>query len=123
MRAVICSSFDGIDALELGEFANPVQDRGQVLVEVHAAALSFMDTLMVAGRYQMKPALPFVPGTDAAGVVSAVGDGVGRLRIGDRVACSVWHGAMAERMVAAESSVVKLPDGIGFEIGSTVRYA
>jgi NADPH2:quinone reductase len=123
MLAVVCRSFDGIEALELGEIADPAPGPGQVLVDVHATAVSFMDTLMVAGRYQMKPALPFVPGTDAAGVVLAVGDGVRRLRVGDRVACSVWHGAMAERMVAPESTVVKLPDGIGFDIGSTVRYA
>ena len=123
MRAVICRSFDGIDALEFGEFADPVPGPGEVLVDVHAAALSFMDTLMVTGRYQMKPALPFVPGSDAAGIVLAVGDGVHSVRVGDRVACSHWHGGMAERMLAPESGVVKLPDGIGFEIGSTVRYA
>lgn len=123
MRAVICSSFNGIDALELGELADPVPGPDQVLVDAHAAALSFMDTLMVAGRYQMKPALPFVPGSDAAGVVVAVGDAVQRVRVGDRVACSHWHGGMAERMVASESSVVKLPDSVGFEIGATVRYA
>jgi NADPH:quinone reductase len=123
MRAVICRSFDGIEALELGELADPVPGPGQVLVDVHAAALSFMDTLMVAGRYQMKPVVPFVPGSDAAGVVLAVGDGVQHVRAGDRVACSHWHGGMAERMVAPESGVVKLPDGVGFEIGATVRYA
>ena len=123
MRAVICRSFDGIDALEFGELADPVPGPGEVLVDVHAAALSFMDTLMVAGRYQMKPALPFVPGSDAAGVVLAVGEGVQRVRVGDRVACSHWHGGMAERMVAPEVSVVKLPDSVGFDIGSTVRYA
>jgi NADPH2:quinone reductase len=93
------------------------------LIDVHAAALSFMDTLMVAGRYQMKPALPFVPGSDAAGVVLAVGEGVQYVRVGDRVACSHWHGGMAERMVVPESAVVKLPDNVGFEIGATVRYA
>lgn len=123
MRAVICRNFNGIDALEFGELADPVPGPGQVLVDVHAAALSFMDTLMVAGRYQMKPALPFVPGSDAAGVVLALGDGVQHVRLGDRVACSHWYGGMAERMVAPGSSVVRLPDGVGFEIGSTVRYA
>ena len=123
MRAVICKSFSGIDALELGELADPVPGPGQVLVDVHAAALSFMDTLMVAGRYQVKPALPFVPGSDATGVVLAVGDDVQHLRVGDRVACSHWHGGMAERMLAPEMGVVKLPDGVGFEVGSTVRYA
>ncbi|MEO7938268.1 MAG: alcohol dehydrogenase catalytic domain-containing protein, partial [Burkholderiaceae bacterium] len=123
MRAVICRSFDGIDALELGELADPVAGLGEVLVDVHAAALSFMDTLMVAGNYQMRPALPFVPGSGAAGIVLAVGGGVQRLRVGDRVACSHWHGGMAERMVAPESSVMKLPDGMGFETGCTIRYA
>jgi len=64
-----------------------------------------------------------VPGSDAAGVVLAVGDGVRSVRAGDRVACSDWHGGMAERMVAPERGVLKLPDGVGFEIGATVRYA
>lgn len=123
MRAVICRSFDGIEGLELGEIADPVPGPGQVLVEVHVAALSFMDTLMVAGRYQMKPELPFVPGSDVAGVVLAVGDGVRHVRVGDRVACSHWHGGMAERMVVRESGVVKLPDRVGFEVGASVRYA
>jgi len=123
MRAVICRGFDGIEALGLGKLVDPVPGPGEVLIDVHAAALSFMDTLMVAGRYQMKPALPFVPGSDAAGEVVAVGSGVQRVWVGDRVACSHWHGAMAERMVAPEASVVKLPDGVSFEIGATVRYA
>jgi len=123
MRAVVCNTFDGIAGLALGELADPVPGPGQVLVAVHAAALSFMDTLIVAGRYQMKPALPFVPGSDAAGVVLAVGDGVRSVRAGDRVACSDWHGGMAECMVAPERGVLKLPDGVGFEIGATVRYA
>ena len=119
MRAVICRGFEGIEALEFGELADPVPGPDQVLIDVHAAALSFMDTLMVAGRYQMRPALPFVPGSDAAGVVLAVGEDVRRVRVGDRVACSHWHGGMAERMLAPESNAVKLPDSVGFEIGST----
>lgn len=123
MRAVICSSFSGIGALELGELADPVPGPGQVLVDVHAAAVSFMDTLIVSGRYQLKPVLPFVPGSDAAGIVLAVGEGVQRVRVGDRVACSHWYGGMAERMVTPEWGVTKLPDSVSFEIGSTVRYA
>ena len=123
MRAVICRGFDGIDALELGELPEPVPGPGQVLVDVHVAALSFMDTLIVTGRYQLKPDLPFVPGSDAASVVLAVGDGVRRVREGDRVACSHWHGGIAERMLASESAVTRLPDGMDFEIASTVRYA
>lgn len=123
MRAVICNSFNGVDALEFGEVADPVPGAGQVLIEVHAAAVSFMDTLMVSGRYQLKPTLPFVPGSDAAGIVIAIGDGVQSVRVGDRVACSYWHGGMAERMVAPEGGVTILPDNVDFEVGSTVRYA
>lgn len=123
MRAVVCSRFDGIDALALGEVAEPVAGAGQVLVDVHAAAASFMDTLIVAGRYQLKPALPFVPGSDAAGIVRAVGEGVRSVKPGDRVACTHWHGGMAERMVVAEGGITRLPEGVGFEVGATVRYA
>lgn len=123
MRAVICKSFDGIAALEFGAFPDPILGPGQVLVEVYSAAVSFMDTLMVAGLYQVKPALPFVPGSDSAGVVLDVGIGVTRLQPGDRVACSHWHGGMAELMVAPENGVTKLPDSVGFDIASTVRYA
>lgn len=123
MRAVICRRFDGIDALTLGELPDPSPAAGQVLVDVHAAAVSFMDTLIVAGRYQLKPELPFVPGSDAAGVVLAVGDGVLGVRPGDRVACAHWHGAMAERMLVAEAGVTHLPAGMSFEVGASVRYA
>lgn len=123
MRAVICSSFNGIGALELGELGEPDVGPGEVLVDVHAAALSFMDTLMVAGRYQLRPPLPFVPGSDAAGMVLAIGADVRCVRVGERVACSHWHGGMAERMFVPASAVVTLPDGVGFDIGATVRYA
>ncbi|ARN21539.1 NADPH:quinone oxidoreductase family protein [Piscinibacter gummiphilus] len=123
MRAVICSRFDGIEALELGELPDPVPAPGEVVVDVHTTAPSFMDTLMVAGRYQMKPALPFVPGSDAAGVVLAVGDGVRHVRVGDRVACSHWYGGWAERWAVPAASVVPLPDRVGFEVGTTVRHA
>jgi NADPH:quinone reductase len=75
MRAVVCESFAGPDALRIGEIENPQPAAGQVLVDVHAASVSFMECLMVAGKYQMRPQTPFVPGTDAAGVVSAVDAG------------------------------------------------
>src|SRR5437868_2551855 len=66
MKAVICRAFDGPDALVIGELPDPTPGPGEVLVDVHAAAVTFMDVLMVSGKYQMKPALPFAPGNDAA---------------------------------------------------------
>ena len=85
MRAVLCRSFDGPDALSVGELPDPQPGPTEILVDVHAASVSFMDWLMVSGRYQMRPPTPFAPGTDAAGIVAAVGPQVTRFRPGDRV--------------------------------------
>ena len=103
MRAVLCNAFDGIEALSLAEAEEPRPAADEVLVDVHAASVSYMDYLMICGGYQMRPALPYVPGTDAAGVVVACGDQVTRFRPGDRVSCENWFGGFAERMVAKET--------------------
>ena len=123
MQAVICRSFDGPEALEIGQFADPAPGPGEILVEVHAAAVSFMDALMVSGRYQMRPATPFVPGSDAVGVVVDLGRGVTRFRLGDRVACTRYVGAHGELMVVDEWSAVRIPDSVPFEQAATLLYA
>jgi NADPH2:quinone reductase len=120
MRAILCKAFKGIEALEFGEVAEPRPAANEVLVDVHAASVGYMDYLMSCGGYQMRPALPYVPGTDAAGVVLACGEKVTRFRPGDRVSCGNWTGAFAERMVARESSVALLPANVDFTVGSTV---
>ena len=74
MRGVLCNAFDGIEALTIGEAEEPRPQADEVLVDVHAASVSYADYLMICGGYQMRPALPYVPGTDAAGVVVACGD-------------------------------------------------
>jgi NADPH2:quinone reductase len=123
MRAVLCDRFEGIGALRVGEAAEPVPANDEVLIDVHAASVSYMDYLMALGGYQMRPALPYVPGTDAAGVVVAVGDKVARFRPRDRVACSNWLGGFAERMVAKASDSARLPDNVDFVTGSAVLHA
>lgn len=122
MRAVICDSFDGPRALRVGEMPEPALMAGKVLVDIHAASVSFMDCLLVSGQYQMKPATPFVPGTDGAGIVRAIGAGVTRCKPGDRVACSDWTGAYAAAMAVPEHKVTALPDGADFEVASTVQH-
>jgi NADPH:quinone reductase len=122
MKAVLCTAFTGPDGLEFGEIAAPAPGPDEILVDVHAAAVSFMDYLMISGGYQMRPELPYVPGTDAAGVVVAVGDKVTRFGPGDRVACSAWIGGFAERMVAKEWKAVTLPEGVGFAPASTILH-
>lgn len=122
MRAVLCSSFDGIKALSVGEAPEPQPKADEVLIDVHAASVSYMDFLMVSGGYQLRPPLPYIPGTDASGTVVACGEKVTRFRPGDRVACEGWFGGYAERMTARESRTARLPDNADFIAGSTVMH-
>lgn len=122
MKAVLCHSFTGPDDLRLSEVDEPRPARDEIVIDVHAASVSFMDQLLVSGLYQMRPPTPFVPGTEASGVVVAVGDKVTRFAPGDRVACSAWTGGYAERMIAKESKSVRLPDGVAFEAAATVLH-
>lgn len=122
MKAVLCHSFTGPGDLSLGEIDLPRPAGDEILVDVHAASVSFMDQLMVSGLYQMKPPTPFVPGTEASGVVVAVGKEVTTFAPGDRVACSAWTGGYAERMIAKASKSVRLPNGVAFEAAATVLH-
>lgn len=123
MRAVLCTTFEGPSALKVGEAADPLPAVDEVVIDVHAASVSYMDLLMVQGGYQMRPELPYIPGTDAAGVVAAVGADVTKVSPGDRVVGTGWHGAYAERMVVKQWRCARLPDGVGMDVASTVVHA
>lgn len=118
MRAVRCHELVGPSGLRVDDLPEPVAGPGEVLLDVRAAGVNFPDVLLSYGKYQFKPPPPFVPGGEAAGVVKAVGPGVSAVAVGDRVATTVVHGAFAERLVVPESAVVKLPDGVGFEVAA-----
>jgi NADPH2:quinone reductase len=118
MRAVRCHELTGPDSLRVDEVPEPTAGPGQVLIDVRAAGVNFPDVLLTRGRYQFKPALPFSPGGEASGVVRAVGAGVTSVAVGDRVATYLIYGSFAERVVAPELSVVKLPDAVSFEVGA-----
>jgi NADPH:quinone reductase len=122
MRAVLCNAFEGIKALSLGEAAEPRPSADEVLIDVHAASVSYMDYLMICGGYQMRPPLPYVPGTDAAGMVVACGEKVTRFHPGDRVSCENWFGGFAERMVAKAAKTARLPANADFITGSTILH-
>ena len=122
MRAVLCSAFTGPEDLRIGEIEEPKPANDEILIDVHAASVSFMDHLLVSGLYQMRPSIPFVPGTEAAGVVVAVGGKVTKFQPGDRVACGNWTGGYGERMIAKEWKSVRLPDGVAFETAATVWH-
>jgi NADPH2:quinone reductase len=118
MKAVRVHELAGPSALRVDDVPDPVCGPGQVVIDVHAAGVNFPDILITRGQYQFKPTPPFSPGGEVAGVVSAVGDGVRSLAVGDRVAATMLYGAFAERVVLPELAVTRLPDAVGFEIGA-----
>ncbi len=112
MRAILCREHGGPEGLVLADL--PVPDPGacHVGLRVRAAGLNFADLLMLRGKYQEQPALPFVPGLEVAGEIDRVGVGVDGLKAGQRVMAVLSHGGLAERAVAVASDVVPLPDHI-----------
>jgi NADPH2:quinone reductase len=118
MRAVRCHELTGPASLRVDEVPEPTAGAGQVLIDVRAAGVNFPDVLITRGQYQFKPVPPFSPGGECAGVVRAVGAGVTSVAVGDRVAATLLYGTFAERVVAPELAVVKLPDAVGFEVGA-----
>lgn len=114
MRAVRVHAFGPTQAHGVEDCASPSCGDGEVLIEVHAAGVNFPDLLLMAGEYQKLPPLPFVPGTDAAGVIRAVGAGVRKLGVGDRVLAHLDHGAYASAAVAPAGWVHRLPDSMSF---------
>jgi len=115
MRAVICRALGEVDDLRVEEVPVPTPGSGEVLIAVKATAVNYADALMTAGRYQTRPDLPFSPGLETAGVVSACGPGVTRLKPGDRVMAILAHGGLAEMAVAPESETFAIPAGMSFE--------
>ncbi|MBO6519016.1 MAG: NADPH:quinone oxidoreductase family protein [Rhodospirillales bacterium] len=113
MRAVVCASFED-EELGVGELPSPDLPAGYVRIAVRAAGVNFADTLMVKGKYQVKPQLPFAPGLEAAGFVTEVSSDVDGINVGDRVMASVEHGAYAEEAVAKASNVYVIPDKMPF---------
>ncbi len=115
MKAVLCSRYCGPDDLELRDIPDPVAAAGEAVVRVRAAALNFFDTLIIAGKYQTKPAFPFSPAAEFAGEVESVGAGVTTLRPGDRVVANIGFGAAREKVAVAADRLAPLPDGLDFE--------
>lgn len=115
MHAWLCSDPSGVDALEWKEQATPQPGPGEVLLELKAASLNFPDLLIVQNKYQMKPPLPFVPGSEYAGLVRARGEGVQHLQIGQAVACLTGTGGFATHALAPADRCMPLPNGFPFE--------
>jgi NADPH:quinone reductase len=121
MKAILVHEFGGPEVLGLEEVPTPTPGPSQVLVKVHAAGVNPYDTYMRSGTYAIKPQLPYTPGSDAAGVVEAVGDGVAKVRPGDRVyTAKTITGAYAEYALATEAQVNRLPHNVSFDQGAAL---
>jgi len=124
MRALVCKEYGPPESLIIEELDDPVAGDGQIVIDVAAAGINFPDVLSIAGTYQVKTPTPFVPGNEAAGVVSEVGNDVSSFSFGDKVIVMSAGGAFAEKCVASEQTTMALPDGLNFEQGAgfTVTY-
>ena len=120
MRAVQFSEFSGIEALKLVEIPDPVPEAGEVLVKVTAAGLNFFDTLVLRDKYQFTPRLPASPGGEIAGVVEALGEGVGDLAVGQRVMAHTGGNGCRERIVVKAARAIPIPDGVSDDVAAGV---
>ena len=111
MHAWLCENPTGVDALTWKELPTPTPGPGQVLIQIEAASLNFPDLLIVQNKYQMKPELPFVPGSEYAGKVQAVGEGVTHLKVGQSVACLSGTGGFGTHTLAPAKLCMPLPAG------------
>lgn len=112
MKAIICNEFASVDKLEYQDIADPKAGKGEVVVDVKACGVNFPDGLLVQGLYQMKPERPFIPGSEVAGIVSEVGEGVLHLKVGSRVIAICMLGGYAEKVAVPMMQVMPIPDAI-----------
>lgn len=118
MKAVICRKFGPPRELAVEDVPAPKAGPGQVVIAVKACGVNFPDTLIVEGKYQFKPDPPFSPGGEVAGVVQEIGEGVGGVKVGDRVAAMTIFGGFAEQIVTSAAQLIPLPDGLDLAVAA-----
>ena len=123
MRAVVCKAFGPPENLVVETVEDPRPGEGEVVVDVRAVAVTFPDTLIIQDRYQFKAAPPFIPGTEAAGVVSAVGAGVDDVSVGDDVVGWGFTGGFAERVAFPVTELRPMPRGLDYVEATGFGYA
>jgi NADPH2:quinone reductase len=123
MRALICSTLDGIDALTVGELPDPELTAGSARVRIEAAGVNFPDLLVTRGLYQDQPQLPFAPGMEMAGTVVETADDVTSVAAGDRVFGFLPHGGFAEQTVAPAGALYPMPHSMSFETAAALPIA
>ncbi len=120
MRALLSTTTGGPETLVMGDLPEPVAAAGQIVIAVKACSINYPDTLMIVDLYQFKPARPFAPGGEVAGVVEAIGEGVTGFAIGDRVIGLCGNGGLTQKVAVMAFNVFKMPDAMSFEDGSAI---
>ncbi|KRB84499.1 NADPH:quinone oxidoreductase family protein [Noviherbaspirillum sp. Root189] len=120
MKAILCKTWGLPDTLVVEELPDVVPGPGQVAIDVQAAGVNFPDVLIIQNKYQFKPELPFTPGSELAGVIRAVGDGVTNVKVGDKVLAFVSQGAFAQQIAVPAQLVMPMPPGLDFDTAAAV---
>ena len=120
MKAILCKSWGLPDTLVVEELPDVVPGPGQAIIEVHAAGVNFPDVLIIQNKYQSKPELPFTPGSELAGIIRAVGEGVSHLKVGDEVLAFVSQGAFAQQIAVPAKMIMPMPPGLDFDTAAAV---
>ena len=120
MKAVVCKAWGLPDTLVVEELPDPTPGPGQVALTVHAAGVNFPDVLIIQGKYQFKPELPFIPGNELSGVVRALGEGVTTVKVGDKVIAFTSTGAFAQQIVVPVQALMPMPPGMDFDTAAAI---
>src|SRR5437867_4079084 len=124
MKAILCKQYGPPESLVLEDLPTLKAGKGQVVISIKAAGVNFPDTLIIQNKYQFKPDLPFSPGSECAGIVKEVGEGVTTVKPGDPVVALTTYGSFAEEIVINEPECIPLPKGVDFKpaAGFTLTY-
>lgn len=120
MKALRTHAAGGPETLVMDDLPDPVPGKGEVVVRVHACSINFPDTLMIRDLYQFKPERPYAPGSELAGTIEALGEGVSGWSVGDRVIAMIGNGGLAEKVVAPVARLFPLPDDVDFATGASL---
>ncbi|MRW89159.1 zinc-binding dehydrogenase [Duganella sp. FT80W] len=118
MKAVVCENWGVPDTLKVQELQDPQPGPGQVVIEVQAAGVNFPDVLIVQGKYQFKPELPFVPGSEVAGIIRSVADDVTTFKPGDQVIA--FTGGFGQQLLAPAQALIPMPPGMDFDTAAAI---
>lgn len=120
MKAIVCKNWGLPDTLVVEDLPDLQASAGHVVIKVEAAGVNFPDVLIIQNKYQFKPELPFTPGSELAGTVTAVGEGVSHLKVGDKVIAFAGQGAFAQEIAVPAAGVMPMPPGMDFDVAAAV---